>query len=209
MSQATEQEVRELLGSYQSIISDILQGAWSDWLTAEYQHWRCNRSRAGFVWEQVIDRALRAFDGDPRIHPMKRNESFLFLLDGTLAFRFKKSDELGLTSNIPTQAMLAFHDPEQDLPGMPEVTRVDIVYVLNKLQTAVLDVMVVGREREQVSWTFSLLPSRANVVPMPARVDAETVAESEKKSSGLVRAKGVRREGEGGESGAGEAGEEP
>jgi hypothetical protein len=90
---------------------------------------------------------------------------------------------------------------------MPEVTRVDIVYVLNKLQTAVFDVMVVGRERDQVSWMFSLLPSQTNVVPMPVRVDSSSVAGSEKKSSGLVRAKGAPRDGELGESRAGEDGE--
>lgn len=162
---STEKKARDLLGEFNDAIAAICKGAWDDWMHADLKHWRCNRTRAGFVWEQMIERAHQAFVGNERFYIHRLNESYLFVLDGAVAFRFKKSDQDGRTSNVPTQASLAFHDPEQTLPGIPEVSRVEVGYVLNDLQSAIADIRVVGRANGQERWSFSLMP-RADIVTL-------------------------------------------
>jgi len=188
MTSRSKEEVQSLLTPYLATFVAVLTGAWREWSETEYPgRWRFNRTRANFIWEAIAERATAAFEGDPRIHIRRRNESLLFVLDGSLAFRFKKSDQSGLTSNVPTQAVLAFHDPERELPGMPSVDRVDVVYVLNKLQTAITDVLIVARENENVSWTFSAI-ERDNVVPMPLPSEPQELQE-ESPAKKVVRVK--------------------
>lgn len=199
MGQATEQEVRKAFAPYEAAITRAVLGAWAEWLASgRASYWQFNRSRANFVFEEIIRRALVEFAEDPRILPLKRNESYTFLVDGVLAFRFKKSDQTGLTSNYPTQAALEFHDPEQQLPGLPEVARVDVTYILNELQTKISDVMAVGRVKNQIDWNYSILSNQSdsNVVPIPQRTAAEPI---EKRS--LVRAKKPMAPSRGNESG--------
>lgn len=195
MATAKESDIRPILTDYLDAFGEIWRGAWSDWLVAEKGFFRCNRTRAGFVWEHAIERAHRLFEGDPRVVIRRRHETFWFLLDDRVVFRFKKGDETGLSSNLPTQAMLAFYDPEQELPGMPEVVRLDVVYVLNKLQTAIEDVRIVYREREKVVWMFSIYEGQSNVVRLPERV-----ATDESSSKTLVRARGERSKNEAGDA---------
>ena len=150
-----------------SIVAAVL-GGWDDWLTSPHPGvWRCKRSRANFVWEQIIERAYGAFDGSPDIRIIRGHETFKFLIDDRILFRFKKGDGNGLSANLPTQFALAFHDHNQDLLGLPEVHRVEVVYQLNRLETQIADVLVVARVREVVVWTCSLLDSAAGVTPLP------------------------------------------
>lgn len=185
VTQASKSEVESILEPYAARLSSIAVEAWHDWMTSDRQYWRAKRSRANFVWEEMIQRAHLAFAGDPRVTILPRHESFLFILDGTLVFRLKKGDEAGAACNVPTQAALAFADPQRDLAGIPEATRVDILYVLNRLESAVIDVRVVARNREQIAWQFSLMPE-ADVVPMPLpEAEHEVVAPARRS---LVRA---------------------
>ena len=48
--------------------------------------------------------------------------------------------------------------------------RVEVVYQLNKLETEVVDVIVVARDGDAVAWSYSLRDSGEGVVqlPMPA-----------------------------------------
>ena len=118
--------VQPILDNYREPIVTAIFGAWDDWLVSPHVGvWRCKRSRANFVWEQIIERAYLAFDGSKDVHIIDGQETFKFLVDDRVLFRFKKGDETGLTANVPTQLALAFHDHEQDLFGLPEVHRVD------------------------------------------------------------------------------------
>jgi hypothetical protein len=127
--------------------------------------WKRRRSRANYIWEELACRAEATFASDPsvRIHP--KHQSCWFHIDG-LVFRFKKSDSSGLTSNYPTQAALDYHDQQEDLPGIPKVQRLEVTYVLNKLETAVHDILLVARDQDRVLWCSSLLRSNegGNVV---------------------------------------------
>jgi hypothetical protein len=125
------------------------------------------------VWEQIIDRANFAFAEEPGVHIIDGQETFKFLVDGSVLFRFKKGDDAGVTANIPTQIALAFHDHEQDLFGLPEVNRVEVIYQLNMLETEIVDVLVVARDGNAIAWSYSLLDSGEGVVPLPMPAPSE------------------------------------
>ena len=144
--------VQPLIDRHRGPLVGAVLGAWDDWLTSPYRAvWRCRRSRANFVWEQIIDRAHAAFDTSPDVRILDANETFRFLVEDLVLFRFKKGDDAGLSNNVPTQLALAFHDHLQNLLGLPEVQRVDIVYQLNRLETEIRDLLVVGRDEDLVA----------------------------------------------------------
>lgn len=165
----TQAEVEARLAPYKARIVRIILAAWADWIASGKRgRWKRKRSRANYIWEELVCRAEAAFANDPavRIHP--KNQSVLFVIDG-LAFRFKKSNASGLTKNYPTQTALDFHDQQEDLPGIPKVQRLEVTYVLNKLETAVQDILLVARDQGDVLWCSSLLRSDegGNVVSIP------------------------------------------
>ena len=90
-----------------------------------------------------------------------------FLIRDTVLFRFKKADGTGRSSNVTTQLALAFHDHDQDLFGLPEVQRVEVVYKLNRLETQIVDICVVARNGDQIAWEYSLLGAGEATVPLP------------------------------------------
>lgn len=167
--------VQPILNNHREPIVAAVLGAWEDWLSSPHVGvWRCKRSRANFVWEQIIERAHLAFDDLPGIRIIGGRETFQFLVEDRVLFRFKKGDEAGLSANVPTQLALAFHDHDQDLLGLPEVHRVEVVYQLNRLETEIVDVILVAREEEMVVWSCSLLEAGEGVVVLPMPVPDST-----------------------------------
>lgn len=178
----TQTEVEMRLAPYKARILRLILAAWTDWMeSGKHGLWKRKRSRANYIWEEVVRRAEAAFANDTsvRVHP--KNQSVLFVVDG-LAFRFKKSNASGLTNNYPTQSALDFHDPQEDLPGIPQVQRLEVTYVLNKLETAVQDMLLVARDQGRVLWCSSLLHSDegGNVVPITAPAGPKPPASSPK-----------------------------
>jgi len=168
MSFPEKSVVLPVIEEFADDISDIVLGGWRDWIKSDQVSvWRCKRSRANFVWEQMIGRAHAAFSDLHDVHIIEGNETFTFLLCDQVLFRFKKGDEQGLSSNIPTQQVLAYHDHDQDLFGLPAVSRVEVVYTTNKLETEIADILVVAREEGKVMWTSSLLKRKDNVIELP------------------------------------------
>jgi len=86
--------------------------------------------------------------------------------------RFKKADDRGLGANIPTQAALDFAEQQHELPGIPNVHKVEVVYVLNRLQTQVDRVVVVARDGDVRLWDYVVeRTGGADVIPMPILPD--------------------------------------
>ena len=143
--------VQPIIDRHREPIVTAVHGAWDDWLNSPHLGvWRCKRSRANLgVWEQIIERAHLAFDGSPgRPYHQRSMRRFKFLLDDQVLFRFKKGNEAGLSVNVPTKLALAFHNHNQDLLGLADVHRVEVVYQLNWLETEIFDVIVVGRDED-------------------------------------------------------------
>ena len=179
-------EIESVLEEIREPIVTSMREAWADWRKSSHAGvWRCKRSRANFVWEQMIERAHIAFSDDSKIRIFRDHETYSFLVKDRVLFRFKKADETGLTSNIPTQRALAFHDHEQLLSGLPEVHRVEIAYKLNRLETEIDDIVVVARNGNAVVWSYSLIESGEGVVPLP--ISAPPLAPVGKSVARLVR----------------------
>ena len=164
----SEATVRPILDEIRASVVSAVHDAWKDWLTSEFNGvWRCKRSRANFVWEQIIERANSVLLEHGAVHVIDGHETMKFLVRDTVLFRFKKADETGRSSNVATQMALAFHDHDQNLFDLPEVQRVEVVYKLNRLETQIDDICVVARMGDQIAWEYSLLDAGEAVVPLP------------------------------------------
>ena len=164
----SEATVRPILDEIRAQVVSAIREAWEDWLASDFNGvWRCKRSRANFVWEQIIERANTELLDHDAVHVIDGHETMKFLVRDTVLFRFKKADETGRSSNVATQLALAFHDHEQDLFGLPEVHRVEVVYKLNRLETQIDDICVVSRNGDKVAWEYSILDAGEAAVPLP------------------------------------------
>lgn len=160
--------VKPIMDEISNAIVAIIRESWDDWMASEYVGvWRCKRSRANFVWEQITGKANDALMDHDEIHIIEGAETLKFLMKDQVLFRFKKADNAGRTANVATQMALAFHNHNQDLFGLPEVQRVEVVYKLNRLETAVQDICVVARDGDRVAWEYSLLDAGDAVAPLP------------------------------------------
>ena len=184
-------DVKPVLNPHIPTVVSILHKAWRDWMDSGYAAtWEFKRNRANFVWAQMATYAREAFENHPQVHIVEKDETLKFLVNGTILFRLKKGTETGLTSNIPTQQVLAYHDHEQDLFGMPAVQRVDVVYILNVLETDIQDILVVARNGKQLAWTYSLLEENEAVDTLPF---IEVPAPANAPGPRLVKAKTAQR----------------
>ncbi|PWR02397.1 hypothetical protein DKT77_12765 [Meridianimarinicoccus roseus] len=183
----SETTVRPTLDEIRGQVVSAIRGAWEDWLASDFNGvWRCKRSRANFVWEQIIERANNALLDHDAVHVIDGHETMKFLVRDIVLFRFKKADETGRSSNDATQLALAFHDHEQDLFGLPEVQRVEVVYKLNRLETQIDDICVVARNGDQIAWEYSLLDAGEAAVPLPL-----PEAKPERPAASIVKLKGA------------------
>lgn len=182
--------VRPVLNEIRDHIVASIHEAWDDWMASDHVGvWRCKRSRANFVWEQIVERAHTALSDHNTVHVIDGHETMKFLVQDAVLFRFKKADDSGRSANVATQLALAFHDHEQNLFGLPEVLRVEVVYKLNRLETSIQDICVVARDGDQVAWEYSLLDADNVVEPLPM-----PAPEPDRRAAKIVKLKGVTDE---------------
>lgn len=170
MIRADEDAVREALGSYHNAIFEIAHDAWRDWQTLALSGRLLfpSRSRACLVHDFMVQRAIAAWAGNSGVRILQYDETAKFVIDDAILLRFKKADDRGLGANIPTQAFLDFAEQQRDLPGMPYVHKVEVVYVLNRLQTQIDRVVVVARDGNVRLWDYVVVPdTSAEIVPLP------------------------------------------
>ena len=179
--------VETALAPLEPVLTDAFLRAWKDWRGTPYAgHWQ-KRGRANFVWEQAVHYATVAISQMSNVKVVPKNHSFHFFVDGKVAFRLKKADSSGFTSNYPTQEALCFHDPQLPLTGVSSAQRVEVTYVLDKTGTSISDIAVVARCGKSVEWTYSLL-RQESVVALPSNQPDSAPAKNSA-STGLVRPK--------------------
>lgn len=160
-----ELELRTLFADFISIV----QSAWTDWMGGGYAHqMQHKRVRAGCVWNQLISNAKRTFEGRQNVRVETLRNWDGVLINNRVFVRMKKGDYRLLSRNYPTQAALDFHDPQKDL--FDGIIRLELLYVLNKLETAVERIVLVQRHRSQIAWSIDLLDqadgTNQNVLPL-------------------------------------------
>lgn len=150
--------VQSLLSHREPAINTVFLNAWGRWWRNPERATLYRRVRAGLVHNYMMLEAPIVFASDRGIHLVPGQETTYFVIDQRLVFRMKMGDVNGLSSNIDTQASLAFVDPQGTLPGLPDVGRVDIVYVLNHLETLMSRIPVVARDGDLISWWYQIYP---------------------------------------------------
>ena len=194
MIRADEDIVREVLHPYEDAIFKLIHGAWDDWrnLSLGGRLIFPARARACLVHDFMVQRAIAVWADDGAVRVVQQNETAKFVVNNRVLLRFKKADDRGLGSNIPTQASLSFVDQEQELPGIPDAHKIEIVYVLNRLQTQIERIVVVARNGDERLWDYAIAPAQtAEIISLPiapsadmprvARIKVRTGADADKK----------------------------
>lgn len=165
-----QKEVQTLLTPLHAPLASIVKGAWDDWKKISHEiGGRFARTSANVVFERMIARAIPKFDAIPGMHIKIGHQTVHFIYQSAVLFRFKKGDENGLSRNYPTQTALAFNDQNCDLFGTPGISRIDVVYQLDRWATRIADVAAVARHASNVLWSYSILDAdaqTADVVPI-------------------------------------------
>jgi len=161
-------DAESILGPYFSDIQSIVHSAWSDWRKANIApHMQHKRVRANYVWNQLITHAKRQFVNhhEVKVETFKKWDGML--VRNNIFIRMKKGSQNLYSCNYPTQTALAFHDQNQDMFG--GVTRLELIYVLNKAETDIERIALVQRHRTSVVWIIDLINTAAvapNVIQM-------------------------------------------
>jgi hypothetical protein len=171
MIRADENTVRAILRTSEDTIFEAVHGAWSDWreLPLAGRLLFPGRTRACLVHDFMVQRAIAAWTGNSAVRVICHDETAKFVVADQVLLRFKKADDRGLGSNIPTQASLGFVEQQHELPGIPNVHKVEVVYALNRLQTQIDRVAVVARDGDALLWDYAIVPTTtAEVISLPA-----------------------------------------
>ncbi len=165
-----EWRVRQILTSErESKIDRCYVRAMEDWMNSQdrpkLSRWQ--RTRANNVFEYMTNHLLAEFESDQGAKFIWASESFKLIFDGELIIRFKKANRNGVGSNIGTNAEFNFCDPQMEIPGLPEIQKIEIDYTLNVTGTEISEINVVARNGEKALWSYLITPSGgAPVLPI-------------------------------------------
>lgn len=157
----TKKNAENLLSPYSDRILNVFDLAWKDWLKRINDNPSCcKRGRSNFIWDQIIHHAKNEFGLEPdhkfAIFPYNNNQTYNFIVEQKLVFRIKKGKSSRKSSNIPTNMSKGFHDPNESLPEIGLLPRIEIQYQLDKLESSIIDVVAVARDKQTIVWESSL-----------------------------------------------------
>ena len=143
------------------VLRNAYSKAWSAWLenplAARMEH---KRVRANVVWSFVISylRELLPQTGmNAEVIKACYTKGIFIKIDessGCYFIRCKKANPDFFSANYPTQNALDFVDPQIDMFG--GVTRLELVYVLDKLEINIETIALVCRVNETILWSYTL-----------------------------------------------------
>ena len=170
-----QEDVKAVLTDFETRLRAVVDRAWQDW-QMEPNKGRfvfLPRVRAVVVFDFIARHAVTEFDKDPHIKVIFKGQQTLhFLFKNKVLVRFKKGNAKGVGSNIRTQAVLDFIDPQRTIPGLvPEIMKVEVCYAPDSIGLAIEEVAVVARNRVQRIWAYPLDRgvSAGKVIDMPSR----------------------------------------
>ena len=187
---AVREKVEPILDVFAARLRSVLDRAMKDWVaTPGRAKFIYNRTSANVIFDHIIRHALAEFDGDgdATVKALREPQSVKFLFHSTILARFKRGNARGIGSNIETQAVLDFVDPQGSFAGLPELHRVEIVYQLDILGTGLAEVSIVARNKWKRIWSYPLngrpaatvihLPTPPRPVLLPPKVTPKPVAD--------------------------------
>ena len=166
-------EVRALLEEFEPRIRETIDRAWQEWMAYPDKGKLVflARFRATFIFDSIARNAMLEFASDKKIRVKVEKQTVKFLFKDQVFTRFKKGNCRGVGSNIETQAVLDFIDPNRTIPGLlPDILRVEFCYAIDELGLGVSEVAVVARDINRRIWAYQIdraVPSAA-VYPFPS-----------------------------------------
>lgn len=149
--------VESVLFPYHELLRGIVLRARSRFVEQTVLPPACkSRSESELMWTFMNDEAKATLDRDPNVRILETAQTDYFLFSDKVLIKFKKADATGRTSNIGTEQMGMFHDPQSELPGFPKTSRVEVTYTLSSDRTSLACIQVVGRNRDKVAWRYHL-----------------------------------------------------
>jgi hypothetical protein len=174
-----KEDVQILLSEFEERIRCIVDAAWQEWqeFPDKGKYIFLPRLRAVVVFDAIARLSQLEFVDDPNIHVIVKKQTIQFLFHKQVLLRFKKGNSKGVGSNIETQAVLDFIDPQRTIPGLiPDIMKVEVCYRHDELGITLDEVAVVARDRRKRIWSYPLdraTPS-AEVTPLPPRTPDTT-----------------------------------
>jgi hypothetical protein len=176
MSIANKEEVKSVLADFEGRIRAVVDHAW-----AEYQadpnrgKYIYSRTGSNILFDFIARHALAEFDNDAGIHVVVKPQTVQFLFKDRVLVRFKKGNARGVGSNIETQTVLDFIDPQLCIPDLlPDVHRVEASYRADELGLQLKEVAIVARNRSSRVWAYALNGESSSgtgkVVTLPQRL---------------------------------------
>jgi hypothetical protein len=174
-----QEDVKAILANFEQRIRRVVEEAWEEWLALpdRGRFVFTPRVRAVLVFDFIARRALKEFDGDPNIYVLTRKQTVHFLFKDQVLVRFKKGNSKGVGSNIVTQEVLDFVDPQRTIPGLvPEIMKIEVCYRPNNIGISLEEVAVVARNRHKRIWAYPIDREEpgAEIIPMPPRMPDAT-----------------------------------
>lgn len=198
----SKNDAEKLLSPYVDRILKVFDLAWQDWLNRLKFTPSCSkRGRSNFIWDQIIHHSHKEFGFEPNdkfaIFPYNNSQTYNFIIAQQLVFRIKKGGATRKSGNIPTNMSQGFHDPNESLPEINLLPRIEIQYELDKLESSIIDVVAVARNKNSIVWESSLKYRGNNELPIfpiipvnPQIPDSNTVSSVKKR----VKLKSVKTE---------------
>ncbi|SOE00715.1 hypothetical protein [Caenispirillum bisanense] len=172
MAVAEMGEVKGVLADFEPRIRSVVHASWVEFLDLQKaRRFMYARTRANAYFDILAQNAIQEFEGDRHIRVLAKGSTVQFLFRERVLLRFKKANANGVGSNIETQEVLNFIDPQLNIPGLlPDVHRVEVCYQPDALGMQLQEVAVVARNRTKRVWAYPLEGGAiAEVIPLPAR----------------------------------------
>ena len=155
----------EELNHHLEAFDEIVRGAWDDF-GALPSHCHVTfglRSRASVVHDFLLSRAAAYADATPGVKYFKLNLMHGLVIEGKYAIRFKKFDADNRSRNQPTMQVVEFRG-QIELDGIDAAHHLEVGYVLDSLDTEVLDVRLACPAGHGNAWVVSVSDHGANAV---------------------------------------------
>lgn len=192
-----KEDVQAVLSAYHDRIRSVVERAWAEWRAvaafraeSHFDPVMYSRTIANYVFDAIARMAIAEFAGESSVHIKVEAQTVKFFFKGGVFARFKKGDDHKLGRNHPTQAVLAFVDADESLPGMPpETAKIEFIWLPNDIQTRLEHVLVVARDGDRLLWDYEIEAGAGQadgVVPLPI---SPSDADGARENQGLVRLK--------------------
>ncbi|WP_368911015.1 hypothetical protein [Proteus vulgaris] len=166
MSTISKEEAYEVFSPYFPLFAKAVDLAWNSWVHGDVaRRMQHKRVRANVIWNDYFYFMLQEIEkdefSDVRFTKIPYNQGFS--VNARYFIKFKKGDANFLSSNLPTQNALKFHDPNIDMFGAE--VRLELLYVLDKDDLFIEKIVLVQRKDKYVAWAIDI--TEQSVVDVP------------------------------------------